>query len=58
MLAHLEDIKEIQEPIKLIDMSSLRLNVMAPAAELEKLRPEMERRGAIMWTMDNEAFWM
>ena len=60
MLAHLDDVKGIQEPLKFVDMSSLKLHAVAPANEIEKLRSEIEWRGynPIMWTLDNEAFWM
>ena len=58
-MAHGADIKEIvQEPLKVVGEAGVKINVVGPAAELEKLRPRLEQRGAVMWALDNEAFWM
>merc|ERR1719419_32469 len=56
---HGADIKPIiEEPIKAVGAGNMRLNVVGPAAELEKLKPKLAPRGAVFWELDSEAFWM
>merc|ERR1712198_475948 len=56
---HGADIKPIiEEPIKAVGAGNMRLNVVVPAAELEKLKPKLAPRGAVFWELDSEAFWM
>jgi len=58
-MLHGADIKEIAaEPMKIIGEAGVKINVVGPAAELEKLKPRLAPRGAIFWELDAEAFWM
>ena len=36
----------------------VRIHVVGPSQELDKLRPKLEPRGAVFWELDTEAFWM
>lgn len=59
VMLHGADIKEIAaEPMKIIGEAGVKINVIGPAAELEKLKPRLAPRGAIFWELDSEAFWM
>jgi len=56
---HGADVKEIiEEPLKAVGAGNFKLNVVGPAAELEKLKPKLAPRGAIFWELDSGAFWM
>ena len=58
-LQHGADIKEmVQEPLKVVGAGNVKINVVGPAAELEKLKPKLAPRGAVFWELDSEAFWM
>jgi len=58
-LQHGADVKEmIQEPLKVVGAGNIKLNVVGPPAELEKLRPRLAPRGAVFWELDSQAFWM
>ena len=48
----------IQEPLKIVGADNIKLNVVGPPAELEKLKPKLGPRGAVFWELDSEAFWM
>ncbi|XP_023342249.1 uncharacterized protein LOC111711979 isoform X3 [Eurytemora carolleeae] len=57
-LAHGADVKELlEEPLKVVGAGGMRLNVVGPKAELDKLRPKLEPRGAIFWELDSGALW-
>jgi len=57
-LLHGADVKEmIEEPMKAVGAGGFKLNVVGPKAELDKLRPKLEARGAIFWELDAGAFW-
>ena len=59
VLQHGADVKEmIQEPLKVVGAGNIKLNVVGPPAELEKLKPKLAPRGAIFWELDSQAFWM
>ena len=61
-----EPMKGIMEVLYLIYISyfqavgagNFKLNVVGPAAELEKLKPKLAPRGAVFWELDSSAFWM
>ena len=44
--------------MKLVEAGKVKLNVVGPKEELKKLRPKLEKRGAIFWELDPEAFFM
>ena len=48
----------VQEPLKVVGAGNVKINVVGPAAELEKLKPKLAPRGAVFWELDSEAFWM
>ena len=48
----------IQEPLKVVGAGNIKLNVVGPPAELEKLKPKLAPRGAVFWELDSQAFWM
>jgi len=57
-LLHGADIKDmLEEPMKAVGAGGYRLNVVGPKAELDKMRPKLEARGAIFWELDAGAFW-
>merc|ERR1711915_856923 len=59
VMKHREDIKDIlDEPMKVVGEGGVKLNVVGPASEVEKMRAKLEERGAIVWTLDSDAFWM
>ena len=41
-----------------VGAGNFKLNVVGPAAELEKLKPKLAPRGAVFWELDSSAFWM
>merc|ERR1719370_1148967 len=52
-LLHGADVKEmIEEPMKAVGAGGFKLNVVGPKAELDKLRPKLEARGAIFWELE------
>ena len=53
MLKHLAAVKGIAA-----QPAGLKLNIVGPAAQLEKLRPHLEPAGAVFWQLDTGAFWM
>merc|ERR1719320_1404500 len=56
---HGADVKEmIEEPIKAVGAGNFKLNVVGPAAELEKLKPKLAPRGAIFWELDSGSMWL
>jgi len=58
-MQHGADVKEIiEEPMKAVGAGNFKLNVVGPAAELEKLKPKLAPRGAVFWELDSNAFWM
>ena len=58
-LLHSADVKEIiQELLKVVGVGNMKLNVVGPTAELEKLKPMLAPRGAVFWELDSQAFWM
>jgi len=58
-LQHGADIKEmVQEPLKVVGAGNVKINVVGPAAELEKLKPRLAPRGAVFWELESEAFWL
>eukprot|EP00090_Calanus_glacialis_P022131 TRINITY_DN3414_c1_g1_i2.p1 TRINITY_DN3414_c1_g1~~TRINITY_DN3414_c1_g1_i2.p1 ORF type:complete len:163 (-),score=56.35 TRINITY_DN3414_c1_g1_i2:80-529(-) len=58
-MLHGKDIKDIiEEPMKAVGAGNFKLNVVGPAAELEKLKPSLAPRGAVFWELDSNAFWM
>merc|ERR1712037_700522 len=57
-LLHGADVKDmLEEPMKAVGGGGFKLNVVGPKAELDKLRPKLEARGAIFWELDAGAFW-
>eukprot|EP00088_Acartia_fossae_P061394 TRINITY_DN7380_c0_g1_i11.p1 TRINITY_DN7380_c0_g1~~TRINITY_DN7380_c0_g1_i11.p1 ORF type:complete len:268 (-),score=77.69 TRINITY_DN7380_c0_g1_i11:118-870(-) len=55
---HAEDIKGmLEEPLKLVGATGMKLNVVGPKAELDKMRERLEPRGAIFWELDEGALW-
>eukprot|EP00090_Calanus_glacialis_P022129 TRINITY_DN3414_c0_g1_i1.p1 TRINITY_DN3414_c0_g1~~TRINITY_DN3414_c0_g1_i1.p1 ORF type:complete len:252 (-),score=73.63 TRINITY_DN3414_c0_g1_i1:121-876(-) len=58
-MKHGADVKDIiDEPLKAVGAANFKLNVVGPAAELEKLKPKLAPRGAVFWELDAGAFWM
>jgi len=56
---HGADVKEmLEEPIKAVGAGNFKLNVVGPAAELEKLKPKLAPRGAVFWELDSGSFWL
>jgi hypothetical protein len=59
VLAHLEDVKApLDKAVKLAGEGGLKLAVMGPAAELEKLKGPMGPLGTEFWETDAGGFWM
>jgi len=59
VMLHGADIKDIaEEPMKVVGAANCKINVVGPAAELEKLKPKLAPRGAIFWELESNAFWM
>ena len=57
VLNHLEDVKEpLSEALTIVGESGLRLYLVGPASELDKLRPKLTPIGAIFWELDSSAF--
>merc|ERR1712198_60091 len=55
---HGADIKEMmEEPMKAIGAENLKINVVGPQADIDKLRPKLEPRGAVFWNLDAGALW-
>jgi len=55
---HGADIKGImEEPLKAVGAEGFRINVVGPKAEIDKLRPKLEPRGAVFWNLDEGALW-
>jgi len=48
----------IEEPMKAVGAGNFKLNVVGPAAELEKLKPKLAPRGAIFWELDSGSLWL
>ena len=58
-LKHGADIKDmLEEPLKVVGAGGATINVVGPAADLEKLKPKLAQRGAVFWELDNQAFFM
>ena len=58
-LKHGADIKDmLEEPMKVVGVGGFTINIVGPAAELEKLKPKLVDRGAVFWELENEAFFM
>jgi len=56
---HGADVKGmIEEPMKAVGAGNFKLNVVGPAAELEKLKPKLAPRGAIFWELDSGSLWL
>jgi len=56
--AHGADIKGMmEEPMKAIGAGNMKINVVGPQAEIDKLRPKLEPRGAVFWNLDSGALW-
>merc|ERR1712013_694138 len=56
---HGADVKEMtEEPMKAVGAGNFKLNVVGPAAELEKLKPKLAPRGAIFWELDSGSMWL
>merc|ERR1712055_144109 len=55
---HGADVKDmLEEPMKAVGPGGLKLNVVGPKAEIDKLRPKLEPRGAVFWELDAAALW-
>jgi quinol monooxygenase YgiN len=55
---HGEDIKGmLDEPLKVVGEGGMKLNVVGPKAEIDKLRERLEPRGAVFWELDDGALW-
>lgn len=55
---HGADVKEmLEEAVKAVGTGGLKINVVGPKAEIEKLKPSLEPRGAIFWELDAGALW-
>jgi len=55
---HGADIKDmLEEPMKAVGAAGFKINVIGPKADLEKMRPKLEPRGAIFWELDEGSFW-
>lgn len=58
VLAHMGDVKEaLDAALAIVGEGGLNLNVMGPAAELEKLKEPMAPMGTKFWELDSRAFW-
>ena len=58
VLDHLTDVKEpLDEALKIVGEGGLKLYIIGPASELEKLRPALSPIGAVFWELDSQAFW-
>jgi len=55
---HAEDIKGmLEEPLKVVGEGGMKLNVVGPKHEIDKLRERLEPRGAVFWELDDGALW-
>ena len=58
VLDHLTDVKEpLDEALKIVGEGGLKLYIIGPATELEKLKPALSPIGAVFWELDSQAFW-
>jgi len=58
VLQHGGDVKDLlEEPLKVVGAGGMKLHVLGPKSELDKLRPKLESRGAIFWELDAGALW-
>jgi len=57
--AHSADVKAmLDEPLQQLGQGGMKINVVGPKAEIDKLRPKLEPRGAVFWELDSGAIWM
>jgi len=55
---HGADVKGmLEEPMKAVG-AAMKINIVGPKAELDKVRPKLEPKGAVFWELDDGAFWM
>ena len=58
VLEHLTEVKQPhEEGLLILGEAGLKVHIIGPASELEKLRPAMAPMGAIFWELDNMAYW-
>jgi len=54
-----EVIKEkVEQNLQLVEAGKVKINVVGSREELDKLTPKLQERGAILWELDSEAFFM
>merc|ERR1712224_378661 len=59
VLAHLGDVKApLDKAVAMVGEGGLKLAVMGPAAELEKLKGPMGPLGTVFWETDGGAMWL
>jgi len=55
---HGADIKDmLEEPMKALGANGIKINVVGPQAEIDKLRPRLEPKGAVFWNLDSGSLW-
>jgi len=58
LLKHGADVKDmLAGPEKVVGPGGMKINVVGPKAELDKLRPKLAPRGAIFWELDDGAIF-
>ena len=58
VMEHLTEVKEAhEEGLQIVGEAGLKVHIIGPASELEKLRPTLSPMGAIFWELDNKAYW-
>ena len=58
VLDHLTEVKQPhEEGLKIVTEAGLKVDIIGPASELEKLKPALTPMGAVFWELDNKAYW-
>jgi quinol monooxygenase YgiN len=58
VLAHLDDVKApLDKAVEMVGKDGLKLAVMGPKAELEKLKEAMSPLGTVFWEQDEGSLW-
>ena len=58
VLDHLTEVKQPhEEGLGIVTEAGLKVDIIGPASELDKLRPALTPMGAVFWELDNQAYW-
>ena len=58
MFEHINDVrKPWSEALRIVGGGGLKLSLVGPASELNKLRPVFSPHNTIFWELDSMAYW-